>query len=78
MQGSILGLPCGSTGKESAHNAGDVGLDPRVGKITWRRERLPTTFSGLENSMNYLVHGVTKSCTQLSDLHFHCNIGTGI
>ena len=22
--------------------------------------------------MNYIVHGVTKSRTQLSDFHFHC------
>ena len=38
---------CGSAGKESACNAGDLGLipgfDPWVGKIPWRRERLPTS-----------------------------------
>ena len=39
----------------------------------WRRERLPTPvfwpgeFHGL-----YIVHGLTKSQTQLSDFHFHC------
>ena len=27
--------------------------------------------SGLENSMGCIVHGVTKSQTQLSDFHFH-------
>ena len=32
----------------------------------WRRERLPTPYSGLENSK-----GVTKSQTRLSDFHFH-------
>ena len=38
-----VSLPCGSTGKESACNAGDLGLIPGlVGKIPWRRERLPT------------------------------------
>ena len=38
-----LSLPCGSTGKESACNAGDLGLIPGlVGNIPWRRERLPT------------------------------------
>ena len=36
-----MGFPCGSTGKESACNAGDRGLDPSVGKIPWRRDRLP-------------------------------------
>ena len=30
----------------------------------------PLQFSGLENSMDCIVHGVTKSQTQLSDLHF--------
>ena len=28
--------------KESASSAGDLGLVPQVGKIPWRRERLPT------------------------------------
>ena len=28
---SILGLPCGSAGKESACNAGDLGLIPELG-----------------------------------------------
>ena len=41
-------------------------------KIPWRRERLPTPvfwpggFHGL-----YIVHGVAKSWTQLSNFHFH-------
>ena len=35
-------FPCGSVGKESACNAGDLGLIPGLGKIPWRRERLPT------------------------------------
>ena len=37
-----LGFPDSSVGKESTHNAGDPGLIPRVGKIPWRRDRLPT------------------------------------
>ena len=39
---NMLGFPYGSTGKESACNVGDLGFDPWVGKIPWRRERLPT------------------------------------
>ena len=35
-------FPCGSAGKESACNTGDLGSIPRLGKIPWRRERLPT------------------------------------
>ena len=42
----FLGFPCGSGGKESACNAGDLGsrpgFDPWVGKIPRRRDRLPT------------------------------------
>ena len=33
---------CGSAGIESTCNMGDPGFDPWVGKIPWRRERLPT------------------------------------
>ena len=36
-----LGFPCGSAGKESARNAGDLGY-PWVGKISWGRGKLPT------------------------------------
>ena len=39
-------FPCGSAGKEPSCNAWELGLipgfDPWVGKIPWRRERLPT------------------------------------
>ena len=31
----------------------------------------PLQYSGLENSMDCIVHGITKSQTQLSDFHFH-------
>ena len=33
-------------------------------------------YSGLANSMDYIVHGVTKSRTRLSDFHFHFLSGT--
>ena len=36
-----MGFPSGSDGKESASNAADLG-SIRVGKISWRREWLPT------------------------------------
>ena len=38
---------------------------PEKGKATHAK------YSGLENSMDYVVHGVTKSQTRLSDFHFH-------
>ena len=36
------GFPGGSDGKESACNAGDIGLIAGSGKFPWRREWLPT------------------------------------
>ena len=54
-------------------------FNPWVGKISWRREWLPTLICGLENSTDYIVHGVTKSRTRLSDFHFQvfqgCKVG---
>ena len=38
----FLGFPCGSAGRESTCNAGDLGSIPGFGKIPWRRKRLPT------------------------------------
>ena len=35
-------FPDSSVGKESTCNAGDPGLESWVGKIRWRRDRLPT------------------------------------
>ena len=37
-----MGFPDSSVGKESAYNVGRLEFDPRVGKIPWRKERLPT------------------------------------
>ena len=38
----FLGFSGGSAGKESAHNVGDLGSIPGLGRFPWRRERLPT------------------------------------
>ena len=67
----ILGFPGGSAGKESTCNAG-AGFNPWVGKIPWRRERLPTPlfwpgeFHGL-----YTVRGAANSWTRLNNFHVH-------
>ena len=37
-----MGFPCGSAGKESTCKYGRPEFDPWVGKIPWRKERLPT------------------------------------
>ena len=73
---TILGLPCGSAGKESACNAGDLGSIPELGRYPGERKGYPLQYSGLENSMDCIVYGVAKSRTQLSDFHFkfHFNI----
>ena len=66
----FLGFPCGSAGKESAGNAGDLGSIPGLGRYPGEGKGYPFLYSGLENSMDCIVHGVTKSQTQLSDFHF--------
>ena len=64
-------FPDGSGGKESACNVGDLGLIPGLGRSHGEGKASPLQYSGLENSMNCIVHGVAESGTQLSDFHFH-------
>ena len=66
----LLGFPCGSTGKESAHNLGDLGLIPGLGRFPGG-EGYPLQYSGLENSMDCIVHGIKTNQTRLSSFHFH-------
>ena len=53
----------GSGGKESACNAGDVGSIPGLGRSPGEGNGCPLQYSGLENPMEYIVHGVAKSWT---------------
>ena len=55
-----LGFPCGLAGKESACNAGDLGLIPGLGRSPGEENGYPVQYSGLENSMDYTVHGVQR------------------
>ena len=64
-------FPGGSAGKESACNMGDLGSIHGLGRSPGEGNDYPLQYSGLENSMDYIVHGVTKSRTRLSDFHFH-------
>ena len=66
-----MGFPGSSAGKESACNAGDPGSIPGLGRSTREGKGYPLQYSGLENSMDCIVHGVAKSQTVLSDFHFH-------
>ena len=67
----IKGFPGGSAGQESACNAGDLGSIPGLGRSPGERKGYPLQYSGLENSMDCIVHGVAKSRTRLSDFHSH-------
>jgi len=61
----------GEAGKESACYVGDLGSIPGLGRSPGEGKGYPLQYSGLENSMDYTVHGVAKSRTQLSDFHFN-------
>ena len=71
---SYLGFPCGSAGKESACNVGDLGSTPGLGRSPGEGKGYPLQYSGLENSMNCIVPGVTKSQTGLGVFHFHFSL----
>ena len=58
-------------GKESACNAGDLGSIPRLGRSPGEGNDYSFQYSGLENSMDCIVHGVSKSQTWWSNFHFH-------
>ena len=59
-----------SAGKESAYIVGDLGSISGLGKSPGERNGYPLQYSGLENSMDCIVHGVAKSRTQLSNFYY--------
>ena len=54
------GLPCGSAGKESAFNAEDLGSIPGLKRSPGEGNGYPLQCSGLENSTDCIVRGVTE------------------
>ena len=65
-------FPSGSAGKESACNAGDLGLIPGLGRSPGGRHSNALQYSCVENPIDRgawraTVHEVTKSQTLLSD-----------
>ena len=68
----FLGFPGDSAGKESAYNAGDPGSIFGLGRSPAEGNSYPLQYSGLENSMDCIVHGVSKCQTRLSEFHFPC------
>ena len=69
-EGLHQGFPGGSAGKESACNARDLSSVPGLGRSPGERKGYPLQYSGLENSMDSILHGVAKSRTRLSNFHF--------
>ena len=67
------GFPCGSAGKKSACNVGDLGLIPGLGRSPGEGKGHPLQYSGLENSVDCMVHGVAKSRTSIH--HWEMELG---
>ena len=70
-----MGFPGSSAGKESTYNRGDPSSIPGSGRSPGGEHSNPLQYSCLENSMDRgawqaIVHGVSKSWTQLSEFHF--------
>ena len=59
----FLGFPGGSAGKESACHVGDLGSIPGLGRSPGEGKGYLLQYSGLENSMDFIVHGVAKRPT---------------
>ena len=62
-------FPGGSVGEESTCNEGNLGFIPGLGRSPGEGKGYPLQYSGLENSMDRIGHGVTES-DRLSDFHF--------
>ena len=65
-----MGFPGSSAGKESACNAGDLGLIPGLGRSPGGGHSNPLQYSGLENphgQRSLVSHVLEKSWTGLSD-----------
>ena len=57
------------TGKESACNAGYLGLISGLGRSPGEGKDNPLQYSSLENSLGCIDHRVAKSWTRLSNFH---------
>ena len=73
-------FPGGSDGKSICLAMWEAGFNPWVGKIPWRRKWQPTPVllpgksQKRRSLVNFIVHGVTKSRTQLSGFTFMCKL----
>ena len=71
FRSSCFGFPGRSAGKESTCNEGDLGSIPGLGRFPGESNGYLLQYSGLENSMDWIVHEIMKSHTRLNDFHFH-------
>ena len=60
---SFWGFPGNSAGKESACNVGDLHSIPGLGRPPEEGKGYPLQYSGLENSVDYIVHGLANGQT---------------
>ena len=66
-----MGFPDSSVGKESAYSAGNLGSIPGLGRSPGEGKGYALPYSGLENPMDWIVHGVANNPIWLSDFHSH-------
>ena len=59
----VIHFPGGSAGKESACSVGDLGSIPGLGRSPGEGKGYPIQYSGLENPMDCIDHGVAESDT---------------
>ena len=59
----FLGFPGGLAGKESTCSARDLGSIPGLGRSPGEENSYTLQYSGLESSMDCIVHGVAKNLT---------------
>ena len=69
-------FPWDSAGKESTGNVGDLGSIPGLGRSPGEVKGYSLQYSGLEKSIDCIIHGVGKSWTGLSDFHFHFHLSS--
>ena len=67
-----MGFPCGSAGKESSCNVGDLGLIPGLERSPGEGKGYPLQYSGLENSMKSLER------LSLHRVNLFTDLGTGL
>ena len=67
---ALHGFPGGSLLRICLH-CGRPASIPRLGGSPGEGNGYPLQYSGLENSMDSIIHGATKRQTWLRDFHFH-------